>query len=276
MTRHAVHGTILLAEEGINGTIAGPREGVDAVLSFLRSDERLGTLTHKESITEKMPFLRTKVKLKKEIVTMGIEGIDPPNLTGHYVEPEEWNELISAPDTLLIDARNDYEFHIGSFRQAVNPKTDSFREFPAFLDHAIENEKPRRVAMYCTGGIRCEKSTAYLRQKGFEEVYHLHGGILKYLEDIPKEESLWDGECFVFDDRVAVNHDLEPGSYTQCFACRMPLSKDDLAHESYVVGESCPYCIGTKTDADRSRYSEREHQMELARERGEVHLGRSL
>jgi UPF0176 protein len=273
LNHNGVKGTILLAEEGINGTIAGNRDGIDAVLSMLRADERLSDLEHKESFTDDMPFLRSKVKLKKEIVTMGVEGIDPPSLTGSYVEPEDWNALISDPDVILIDARNDYEYRIGSFRSAVNPHTDSFREFPDFLDRTIGDEKQKKVAMFCTGGIRCEKSTAYLRQKGYENVFHLHGGVLKYLETVAMEDSLWEGECFVFDNRVAVNHDLEPGSYGQCFACRMPLSDEDLADEAFVQGESCPHCIDSKSDEDRLRYAERERQMALARSRGRVHLG---
>ena len=208
-----VKGTLLLAEEGINGTIAGTREGIDAVLAYLRNDARLADLEHKESFDDHMPFHRMKVKLKKEIVTMGVDGIDPNQTVGTYVKPEDWNALIDDPEVLLIDTRNDYEYGIGSFRGAVDPHTTTFREFPGWVRENLDPAKQKKVAMFCTGGIRCEKASAFMLKEGFEEVYHLQGGILKYLEEVPKEESMWEGECFVFDERVAVNHDLEKGKY---------------------------------------------------------------
>ncbi|MEQ9566362.1 MAG: rhodanese-related sulfurtransferase, partial [Pseudomonadales bacterium] len=216
MMQHHVRGTLLLAHEGVNGTIAGSREGVDAVLAWLNTAERLAPIDYKESFHLEMPFHRSKVKLKKEIVTMGIEDIDPTRSVGAYIAPKDWNRLISDPDVTLIDTRNDYEYEIGTFQNAINPNTESFREFPAYAAKNLDPKKHKKVAMFCTGGIRCEKSTAYMKQQGFEEVYHLQGGILKYLEEVPQEESLWKGECFVFDDRVAVNHQLENGQYDQC------------------------------------------------------------
>ena len=211
MTDNDVKGTLLLAKEGINGTIAGTREGVDAVLTWLRNDPRLAKLDTKESFDDEVPFYRTRVKLKKEIVTMGIDTIDPNHIVGTYVKPGDWNELISDPDVLLIDTRNEYEVAIGTFKDAVNPSTETFREFPEYAKKNLDVNKHKKVAMFCTGGIRCEKSTAYLKSQGFDEVYHLEGGILKYLEEVPESESLWEGECFVFDNRVSVNHDLEKG-----------------------------------------------------------------
>ncbi|MCE3233297.1 MAG: hypothetical protein K0R98_1554 [Rickettsiaceae bacterium] len=216
-----VKGTLLLAAEGINGTISGTREGIDAILTFIRSDTRLANITTKESFHDEMPFQRSKVKLKKEIVTMGVEGIDPKHIVGTYVKPKDWNVLISDPDVIVVDTRNDYEVSIGTFKNAIDPKTETFREFPKYVEENLAEYKNKKVAMFCTGGIRCEKSTAYLKQNGFNEVYHLEGGILKYLEEVPEAESLWQGECFVFDDRVAVKHGLEKGQYDQCYACRI-------------------------------------------------------
>jgi UPF0176 protein len=276
MTANEVRGTLLLALEGINGTIAGPREGIDAVLAWLRSDPRLQSLETKESHADENPFHRTKVKLKKEIVTMGVEDIDPNQIVGTYVKPEDWNALISDPEVLLVDTRNDYEVKIGTFRHALNPQTTSFREFPEFAREHLDPQKHRKVAMFCTGGIRCEKSTAFMKQQGFAEVYHLQGGILKYLEDVPQEESLWEGECFVFDNRVTVNHQLEKGRYDQCHACRMPITEEEKASPLYVHGISCLHCHDSH-DADQlRRFAERERQMQLARERGEPHIGESM
>lgn len=268
-----VHGTLLLAREGINGTIAGSREGIDAIKEWLGQDERFGGIDYKESFVDIQPFKRTKVKLKKEIVTMGVEGIDPKRTVGTYVEPREWNDLISDPDVLLIDTRNQYEVEIGTFERAVNPATDSFREFPQYVKENLDPGKHRKVAMFCTGGIRCEKSTAFLKEQGFEEVYHLKGGILNYLESVPEESSLWRGECFVFDDRVTVNHQLERGQYDQCHACRRPITEDDKQRPEYERGVSCPQCIDTVTEEQRARFAERERQVRLARERGEAHVG---
>lgn len=273
MLAEQVRGTLLLAEEGINGTIAGPRAGIDAVLDWLRRDERFAGIDVKESMTDENPFYRTKVKLKKEIVTMGVEDIDPNHIVGTYVEPQDWNDLISDPDVLLLDTRNKYEVEIGTFENARNPETDSFREFPDYVKNNLDPSKHKKVAMFCTGGIRCEKSTAYLKQQGFEEVYHLKGGILNYLEKVPASETRWQGECFVFDNRVTVNHALERGQYDQCHACRMPITESDKASEFYVKGVSCPHCYNQHSEEQIHRYAERERQIELARQRGESHIG---
>ncbi|MFD1215112.1 MULTISPECIES: oxygen-dependent tRNA uridine(34) hydroxylase TrhO [Microbulbifer] len=268
-----VRGTLLLASEGINGTVAGSRAGIDALLSYLKSDPRLADLDTKESLTGEMPFLRSKVKLKREIVTMGVQGIDPLRSVGTYVKPQDWNTLISDPDVLLIDTRNDYEVQVGTFENAVNPQTTTFREFPDYVQEHLDPSKHKKVAMFCTGGIRCEKSTAYLKEQGFDEVYHLQGGILKYLEEVPEEETLWKGECFVFDDRVTVNHSLERGSYQQCNACRMPVTDTEMQSEKFEQGVSCPHCFDNVSDADKARFREREKQIQLAKVRGETHIG---
>ncbi|MBO1517678.1 rhodanese-related sulfurtransferase [Psychrobacter halodurans] len=273
MLDNDVKGTLLLANEGINGTISGSRQGIDTVLDYLRSIEAIGRFEFKESYTDAQPFYRTKVKLKKEIVTMGVEDIDPLQSVGRYVKPSEWNALISDPDVLLIDTRNDYEVQIGTFQNAVNPHTETFREFPEYVAKELDPTKHKKVAMFCTGGIRCEKSTAYMREQGFEEVYHLEGGILKYLEEIPASDSMWQGDCFVFDNRVSVNHNLEKGNYEQCFACRMPITAEDMQSAAYIKGESCPHCIDKATEEQKARFREREHQMQLAKKRGEAHIG---
>ncbi|MGH1470479.1 MAG: rhodanese-related sulfurtransferase [Cellvibrionaceae bacterium] len=273
MERLAVRGTLLLAREGINGTIAGSRSGIDGVLHWLHQDPSLGAIDCKESYTDIPPFKRSKVKLKKEIVTMGVEGIDPKRSVGTYIDPTDWNDLISDPEVLLIDTRNDYEVEVGTFKNAVNPNTTTFREFPEYVKSHLDPEKHTKVAMFCTGGIRCEKSTAYLKEQGFDEVFHLKGGVLKYLENVPEENSLWEGECFVFDDRVTVNHQLEKGNYDQCFACRLPITEEDKASEKYEQGVSCPRCFGKVSPDQRARFEEREKQMELARKRGEAHIG---
>ncbi|MCG9891517.1 MAG: rhodanese-related sulfurtransferase [Thermosynechococcaceae cyanobacterium MS004] len=268
-----VKGTILLAAEGINGTIAGLPENVYRVLAFLRQDPRLADLTHKESSTNKLPFYRIKVRLKREIVTMGVPGIDPAKMAGQYVKPEDWNALLTDPDVVVVDARNDYEVSVGTFRGAINPQTKSFSELPDWLRQAAALRQKPKVAMFCTGGIRCEKSTAFLRSEGFEEVYHLEGGILKYLETVPETESLWEGECFVFDERVTVVHGLQPGNYELCRACRNPISAADKASELFVEGVSCPTCYGQKTEAQQKAFAERQRQVELARRRNQVHIG---
>lgn len=268
-----VKGTLLLASEGINGTVAGSRRSIDKLLAWLQQDPTLQGLEYKESYTDKPPFLRTRVKLKKEIVTMGVEGIDPARVVGTYVEPENWNALISDPEVLLVDTRNNYEVDVGTFHQAINPKTDSFREFPEYVKDHLDPAKHKKVAMFCTGGIRCEKSTAYLKEQGFDEVYHLKGGILKYLEQVPQQDSLWQGECFVFDDRVTVDHHLQPGSYDQCHACRLPITEADKASEHYQKGVSCPHCYNKTSAEQRRRFLEREKQIQLAKRRGEVHMG---
>lgn len=273
MLSHKVKGTLLLAREGINGTIAGSRESIDKVLDWLFSDNRLENMSYKESYHDVNPFHRTKVKLKKEIVTMGVEDIDPKEIVGTYVKPHEWNQLISDPDVLLVDTRNDYEVHIGTFKNALNPNTETFREFPKYVKENLDPEKHKKVAMFCTGGIRCEKSTAYLKQQGFDEVYHLEGGILKYLEEVPEDESLWEGECFVFDNRVAVNHKLEKGQYDQCNACRLPITEADKKNDKYMEGVSCAHCFDKLSTEQKQRFSERQKQIELAKRRGEQHIG---
>ena len=266
-------GTILLAHEGINGTIAGTREAIDQVLAYLRSDPRLANLEHKESFDDHLPFYRMKVKLKREIVTMGVEGIDPNSRVGTYVAPGDWNDLVNDPEVLLIDTRNDYEYGIGTFRGAIDPHTQSFRDFPAYVRSHLDPEKHKKVAMFCTGGIRCEKASAFMLEEGFAEVYHLQGGILKYLEEVSPQESTWEGECFVFDNRVAVDHKLQKGQYDQCYGCRHPITEQDKLSEKYQKGICCPLCYDRLTDDQRARFSERQKQIELAALRGEGHIG---
>jgi len=269
-----ITGTLLLAEEGINGTIAGTRSGIDNILAYLRSDPRLADLQHKESAAELPPFYRMKVKLKKEIVTMGVTGIDPTEQVGQYVKPEDWNALISDPDVLLVDTRNDYEVEVGTFRGAVDPRITTFREFPDYVKNHLDPQKKPRVAMFCTGGIRCEKASAYMLQQGFPEVYHLQGGILKYLENVPAEQSLWQGECFVFDQRVAVGQGLAPGHYELCYGCSRPITAEEKASPEYQAGVSCPNCFDSLTPEKREAAQERQKQVELARQRGEAHIGK--
>ncbi|MFQ3197930.1 MAG: UPF0176 protein [Paraglaciecola sp.] len=273
MQVNGIKGTLLLAEEGINGTVSGTREGIDALLAWLNEDPRIIPISYKESLDESQPFHRTKVKLKKEIVTMGVEGIDPLRTVGTYVQPADWNALISDPQVTVIDTRNDYEIEIGSFKNAINPKTDSFREFPQYVKDNLDPKVNKKVAMFCTGGIRCEKSTAYLKEQGFEEVYHLQGGILKYLEDVPQDNTLWQGDCFVFDNRVAVNHDLQKSEYDQCYACRLPITEQDKLSPVFESGISCPKCYGSHSLEQIKRFKEREKQVNLARERNEEHVG---
>ena len=268
-----VRGTLLLATEGINGTIAGTRKSIDCVLDYLRSDPRLADLQHKESFDDHMPFYRMKVKLKREIVTMGVEGIDPNQRVGTYVEPQDWNALVEDPEVLLIDTRNDYECDIGTFRGALDPHTTNFREFPAYVRENLDPGRHKKVAMFCTGGIRCEKASAFMLKEGFEEVYHLQGGILKYLEEVPKQESTWEGECFVFDNRVAVDHDLNKGQYDQCHGCRHPITESDKLSDKYQKGVCCPHCYDNLTEEQKARFSERQKQVELAKARGEQHIG---
>lgn len=278
---HGVKGTLLLAPEGINGTIAGSPEGVQAVLAFLRGDPRLATLEHKEAWADKPPFHRMKVRLKREIVTLGIPDIHPTLMAGQYVKPVDWNRLLDDPDVVLVDTRNDYEVAIGSFKGAINPATRSFSELPGWVEREMAEGgklaatgagKPK-VAMFCTGGIRCEKSTALLRARGFDEVYHLEGGILKYLETVPEAQSRWQGECFVFDERVSVGHGLNAGQYALCRACRHPLSEQDRASALFELGVSCAHCHGSTTEAQKQGYRERERQVELAETRQQAHIG---
>ena len=272
MLDQQIRGTLLLAAEGINGTVAGTEAAIEKLLDYLRQDDRLRDFDCKFSFDDEMPFYRSRVKLKREIVTMGVEDIDPA-IGGKYVNAEDWNALISDPEVTVIDTRNDYESAIGSFDRAIHPNTDSFRDFPEFVKQNLDPARHRKVAMFCTGGIRCEKSTAYLRQQGFDEVYHLKGGILKYLEEVPESDSLWHGECFVFDNRVSVNHALEKGSYDQCHACRLPITDADKASELYQPGVSCPACFDSKSETQKSRFREREKQVQLAQGRGEMHIG---
>ena len=264
---------LLLATEGINGTIAGSRLAIDEVLAYLKSDARFNDIDHKESLDSELPFYRMKVKLKKEIVTMGREGIDPKMLVGHYVEPQDWNALITDPEVTVIDTRNHYECDIGSFEGAINPQTTTFKEMPAFVDQQLDPAKHKKVAMFCTGGIRCEKSTAYLLEQGFDEVYHLKGGILKYLEEVPAEKSLWQGECFVFDNRVAVDHDLNVGSYDQCHGCRHPITEAQKSSPHYQRGVCCPLCYDQLTIDQKERFAERQKQIDFAADRNESHIG---
>lgn len=275
MLANDVKGTLLLAEEGINGTVAGSREGIDALLAWLQADPRLVDIDHKESYCDVPPFYRTKVKLKKEIVSLGVEGVDPNRRVGTYVEPRDWNDLIADPEVLVIDTRNDYEVAIGTFEGAVDPRTKSFREFPAYVKAHYDPARHKKVAMFCTGGIRCEKASSFMLGEGFEEVYHLKGGVLRYLEEVPEEASLWRGQCFVFDNRVTVRHDLSEGEFEQCHACRMPISAEDQRSEYYEPGVSCPHCWDSLPAKTRDGARERQKQIELAKARGEPHpIGR--
>ena len=272
-----VKGTLLLAGEGINGTIAGSDDAIDTVLAFIRRMPGFADPEVKYAAAETMPFHRMKVRVKREIVTMGQPGIDPLNGVGHYVSPQDWNALISEPGTIVIDTRNDYEVAVGSFTGAIDPKTASFRDFPAWFraerDRLLGAGERPKIAMYCTGGIRCEKSTAFLKAEGLDEVYHLQGGILNYLETVPAAQSLWEGECFVFDQRVAVDHGLEAGTHVLCHGCRRPVSADDQASPLYTAGISCPACHATRTDEQRASAAERDRQEHLAKARGTSHIG---
>ncbi len=272
-------GTILLAAEGINGTVCGTQNDIQALMDCFAQNPRFADITPKFSFAADANFHRMKVRLKNEIVAMGQPNIDPIADVGHYVKPQDWNDLISQPDTLLIDTRNAYEVAIGSFDGALNPKTKSFRDFPKWVDSYLANlkhgDRPKNIAMFCTGGIRCEKATAYLVGQGFENVFHLEGGILKYLETTPPEQSAWNGDCFVFDQRVSVRHGLGEGDFDMCHACRMPLTESEKTHESFEAGVSCHHCIDTHSDADRLRFRERQKQIRLARQRGENHIGQS-
>jgi UPF0176 protein len=259
-----IHGTILLAREGINGTVAGPRAGIDALLAHIRSDARLAGLEHKESFDSEMPFKKMKVRLKKEIVTLGVPGVDPNAKVGTYVAPQAWNALIADPDVIVVDTRNDYEFAIGSFNRAINPETETFREFPAFVARNLGDYKGKKIATFCTGGIRCEKATSFMLQAGFSEVYHLKGGILKYLEEVAPEESLWQGECYVFDERVSVGHGLVPGDYALCRGCGNPILAEDKLSAQFEDGVTCPKCCDTLTELQKSRFRERQRQMSEA------------
>ncbi|GFE49008.1 UPF0176 protein [Roseobacter cerasinus] len=266
-TAQSVQGTLLLAQEGLNGTIAGPRAGIDAVIAHLRGLPGCADLEWKEAVSDHAPFGKMKVRLKREIVTMGQPDVDPRARVGHYVEPEDWNALITAPDVAVIDTRNDYEVAIGTFEGAIDPKTESFGEFPAWWEANKARFHNKKVAMFCTGGIRCEKSTNYLLGQGVEEVYHLKGGILKYLEEVPEEGSTWQGACFVFDNRVSVEHGLREGPHMLCHGCRRPILPEDTKRPAYEAGVSCHQCIDETSDEDKGRFRERQKQMALARAR---------
>ena len=264
-----INGTILLAEEGVNGTVAGSRDSIDSLMAFLKTEPRLHDIDHKESFTNELPFDRMKVKLKKEIVPLGVSTVDPNELVGTYVSAEDWNELISDPEMIIVDTRNDYEVDIGTFKNAIDPKTKRFRDFPAFVSDNLNPDKHKKVAMFCTGGIRCEKASSYMLQQGFKEVFHLKGGILKYLEKIPADKSLWDGECFVFDQRIAVGNGLIVGDHEQCYACRHPVSPQDRESSKFRLGVSCPYCFDNLPEKTRARAIERQKQNVLSKKRTE-------
>ena len=272
-----IKGTLLLAHEGINGTLAGSEKSILELLHYLKNDPIFGdsfkNMAHKESWSDKHPFYRMKVKLKKEIVTLGVPGVSPTKMVGQYVKPQDWNSIISDPEVVLIDTRNDYEYAIGTFKNAINPKTTTFREFPEYVKTHFDPKKHKKVAMFCTGGIRCEKASSYMMSEGFFEVYHLEGGILKYLEEVKPEESLWEGECFVFDQRVAIKHGLEVGDYDQCYACRYPLSSEDIKSDKYTPGISCPHCFNKHTQKKLESLTERQKQVILAKKRGSEHIG---
>ncbi len=270
---NAVKGTLLLAQEGINGTIAGPRAGIDKVLTHIRALPGCADLEWKEATSNDAPFGKMKVRLKKEIVTMGQPDVDPRASVGHYVEPQEWNDLIRSEDVVVIDTRNDYEVEIGTFEGAIDPKTESFREFPQWWEENKDRFHNKRVAMFCTGGIRCEKSTNYLLGQGVDDVYHLKGGILRYLEEVPEKDSTWEGECFVFDNRVSVGHGLVEGPHKLCHGCRRPILPEDVKRPEYEPGVSCHRCINETSEQDKSRFRERQKQIQLARKRGEEHMG---
>ncbi len=269
---HDVNGTLLLASEGINGTLAGSADGIDVVLDFIKSDTRFADIEVKFAAAQTAPFHRMKVRLKKEIVAMGVKDLDPKQVVGTYVDPHDWNALIQDPEVLVIDTRNDYEVAIGTFKGAKNPGLQSFRAFPDWLREEMKTRDQPKVAMFCTGGIRCEKSTAFLKNEGIDEVFHLKGGILKYLETVPEAESEWEGECFVFDQRVSVTHGLKEGTFTLCWACRNPINKQDRESSEFQDGVSCPHCFSHTTPEQKSSFAERIKQINLARDRGTEHI----
>ena len=272
--RNEVLGTFLLAEEGINGTVAGSPEAIHIVIDWIRSWQEIEQLEVKFSKSDSRNFRRMKVRIKKEIVTMGMENVDPLNQSGEYIEPGDWNQFITQDEVMVIDTRNTYEVSMGKFKDAINPNTENFSEFPDWLDDLSNIEdKTQKIAMYCTGGIRCEKATAYMKQIGFENVFQLKGGILKYLEEIPKAESMWEGECFVFDERVSVGHNLKVGSYALCHACRHAINEHDKLSPLYQLGISCPKCYKITSDIQKKRFKERQKQVDLAKARNEVHIG---
>tara|TARA_Y100000768_G_C23883721_1_gene636533 strand:+ start:50 stop:982 length:933 start_codon:yes stop_codon:yes gene_type:complete len=277
LKNHNVYGTILVGEEGINGTISSnSKNNLDKAIEFISKLEGFKNLEVKYSFSEKNPFIRLKVKLKKEIVTIGDTSVDPTKIVGEYVSPAEWNELIDNKDTIVIDTRNNYEYSIGTFKNSLNPKTSKFREFPNWIKEqkfTKEDKKHKNIAMFCTGGIRCEKASSLMKAHGFDNVFHLKGGILKYFEDIPEADTRWQGECFVFDDRVSVKHDLSEGSYDMCHGCRMPITEDDKLSAKYIRGVACPDCFDKTTEEQKSRYMSRQKQVDIAKKRNQKHIG---
>ena len=273
--KNNVMGTILIANEGVNGTISAKPKEIEETLISIQKDDRFSEIEIKYSSTNKQPFHKMRVRLKKEIVTIGLPEINPNKTVGTYVKPEEWNDIISDPDVILIDTRNKFEIKIGSFKNALDPRTTSFRDFPEWVKKFKQDKTNtnKKIAMYCTGGIRCEKASSLMKEEGFNEVYHLQGGILKYLEQVEKEKSLWEGECFVFDDRVCLTENLEVGSYKMCFACRMPITEDELNDDRYEEGISCLYCYDKTTKDKKERFESRQKQIELSKLRGEKHIG---
>ena len=275
----SIKGTILLANEGINGTISGKKSEISNALKSIWELNNLSDLKPKYSFADKNPFFRMKIRLKKEIVTLGVDNISPNKKVGNYVKPEDWNSFIADDSLLLIDTRNDYEVSIGSFEKAINPNIKNFREFPSWVSKNLLKKDPeiknKKIAMFCTGGIRCEKSTSYLKSLGFTDVYHLEGGILKYLENVPEKESKWNGSCFVFDYRVSVEHNLKLGSYDMCYACRMPISEEDKKNNYFVQGESCHYCFNISNEKQKKRFKERQKQIELSKRKGKLHIGKT-
>ena len=270
---HGIIGTLLIATEGINGTVAGTKEGVGLLLTFFREDHRFADMEVKLSHAKERPFYRLKVKVKNEIVTMGVAGVSPNKVVGEYVASDSWNQLISDPDVVIIDTRNDYESVVGSFEGALHPNTRNFREFPSWLAEQKDISKEKKIAMFCTGGIRCEKATSYMREQGYEHVYHLKGGILRYLEEIPQGESLWNGSCFVFDQRVGIDHELKESSLSLCYACGFPVSEEEKECKEYEAGVSCPNCFGTYSEEQLARLRERQKQITLSASRNEQHIG---
>ena len=273
--KNNVMGTILIANEGVNGTISAKPREIEKTLISIQKDDRFSEIEVKYSSANKQPFHKMRVRLKKEIVTIGLPEINPNKIVGTYVKPEEWNDIISDPDVILIDTRNKFEIKIGSFKNALDPRTTSFRDFPEWVKKFKQDKTNtnKKIAMYCTGGIRCEKASSLMKEEGFNEVYHLQGGILKYLEQVEKEKSLWEGECFVFDDRVCLTENLEVGSYKMCFACRMPITEDELNDDRYEEGISCLYCYDKTTKDKKERFESRQKQIELSKLRGEKHIG---
>ena len=272
----SISGTILVGEEGINGTISGTNSNIKKAIAFIQSIKGFTSLDIKYSESPKNPFIRLKIKLKKEIVTIGDRSINPNKIVGDYVDPKNWNSLIDDKDTILIDTRNDYEYSIGTFKNAINPNTVKFREFPKWVKNqnfTEDDKKNKKVAMFCTGGIRCEKASSLMMKDGFENVHHLKGGILNYFQSVKNEDSLWEGECFVFDDRVSVNQDLTVGNYDMCHGCRMPITEDDKKLKEYIKGVSCPKCFNTTTEDQKARYMSRQKQVDLAKARNQKHIG---